>query len=378
MLVYLAFSVIFLGLNITLYVLRKRIPDYNKTVLILNGLFLIIVSGLRSMYVGTDAANYGNIFRSFGKASLTADFSNTSIDSFYFYRVICWIVYNLFGGNYQVMLFVSAAIIIYGFFKYLYYYSDNCQASVFYMITLYYFFTFWNITRQGMAIAFFLLAVIEFDKKKYVNFGLLMVMAVLTHNVVIVMAVYFIFKKIKWNKSLFAVYSLALVAATLMIPVLFNLFVRIFPRYSIYSSVLSGNTSSFGGEAQGRKVVLSLAFLVFIIVALILINKNDFDGIKCDKDDISVTRESLWVISAMVMIEIVLGILFSRNTFYLRIQSFFSPLSIVLIPAVAERCMKKWRTIIYIATNAVFLLTLIIRLSGNESEVYPYEFFWQR
>lgn len=373
MITYLVFGVILVLLNIFLYYTGFS----DKVKLTLNALFLIAISGLRSINIGADVENYGNIFRIFGTLPLTSDVSDIYED-YPFYRIICKAVYLISNGSYQFMLCISAIIIIYGVFKFIYYYSDNCTASVFYYITLYYFFFSWNGVRQSIAMSFFFLAVIAFDEKKYIKFAVLSLFTIFTHNVAVLMYIYLIIKKIKWNKILFLVYSVFLFLAMSLLPELINLFMRIFPRYAVYSSVLYGDISVFGGNARGRKIVLSIIFLLFIALALLIIKSNDFDGTAQNNGSkIAVKRESLWTVSAVTMIEIVIGIMFSTNTFYLRAQTFFSIFSILLLPAVIERIDKKWRTLIYMGTNMLFMVTAVIRMTGGESVVYPYEFFWQ-
>lgn len=373
MITYLVFGIILILLNIFLYYTGFS----DKAKLTLNALFLIAISGLRSINIGADVENYGNIFRIFGTFPLTSNVSDI-YKGYPFYRILCKTVYLIFNGNYQFMMCISAIIIIYGVFKFIYYYSDNCTASLFYYITLYYFFFSWNGVRQSIAMSLFFLSVIAFDEKKYIKFALLFLFTIFTHNVAILMYIYLILKKIKWNKILLSAYSVFLFLAMSLLPELINLFISVFPRYAIYSNVLYGDISIFGGNARGRKIILSIIFLLFIAIALLIIKSNDFDSTAQNSNSqITVKRESLWTVSAITMIEIVIGIMFSTNTFYLRIQTFFSIFSILLLPAVIERIDKKWRTLIYIGTNMLFLFTAVIRMTGGESAVYPYEFFWQ-
>ena len=374
MIIYLISAVFFIAVNIMLYIFKCS----DKAKLSVNGVMLVIFSGLRSINIGTDVRNYGNIFNTFGRLPLSSDVSK-SIDGFPVYRLMCKLIYVIFDGNYQVMLVVSAAIIIYGLFKFIYRYSDNCTASVFYYITLFYFFIAWNIVRQSIAMSLFLLAFISFEEKKYVKCIILGLLASGIHSIALIMFIAFVLTKIRWNKSIFAVYSLCIVLAMSLVPYMMNIFIRIFPRYAMYSNVLSGDISAFGGVAKGRKIVLSIIFLAFIILYF-LINRSPVKAIENSENELSEeknVKDYFWLWASLTMIEIIIGILFSTNTFYGRLQILFSIYSIMLLPTIIERVGKKYRTIIYILTNILFAATTVIRLLGNEADVYPYEFFWQ-
>ena len=372
-----SFAVIIL-IYIFLKWLSPYIRDFDKAFLTAEGGFLVILSGLRSCNVGTDVMNYKYIFETFGAAPLTAEIA-VNISGMTGYRLLSKAVYVLSRGSYQVMLFVSAAIIIYGIFKFIYFYSDNCAASFFYYISLYYFFFSWNGVRQSMAMSLCLLAICSLDLKRYKRAMLYAVMSVAMHNVVIIMFIYLLLRKIKWNRIVFLIYSAALTAAMLFSEKLIILFCYIFPRYSIYlNKLLMGDISTFGGETGGRKIVLSIAFLMFIILAFSLFKKEMFlppDG-NAEEGCAERHREDLWTFMSVTMIEIIIGILYPTNSFYLRIQTFFSFFSIFLLPAVVQRFDRKSRWIIYLLSAVLFFITTVMRMRLNHSGVYPYEFFF--
>ena len=354
----------------------KKTEQFNKYFLIIIGCFTIILSGMRSVNVGTDVLTYKKIFEQFGETSLFEDVQS-NISGFWGYRLLCKIVYIISGGNYQIMLLVSAIIIIYGFFKFIYYYSDNCAASVFYFISLYYLFSTWNIVRQSIAIAFFFLSVCTFDKKHYKRFVLYAILSISVHNIVALLYIYYLIRLINWNKIRFIVYSLSLTVVLFSVRYIIDIFCRIFPRYSMYLSTLSGNDIvSFSGESRGRGIVISITFLLFIIIALILFKDNMFVSIKDNKKGSIVKNNSIWIFMCLVMIEVIIGILFSKNTFYLRVQSLFSIFSIILLPAIIERFNIKFRGMTYVLSITAFLFTAIIKLQSNNCGVNPYEFFF--
>ncbi|MCI7766515.1 MAG: EpsG family protein [Oscillospiraceae bacterium] len=380
MAVYAISLAVIIFIFIFLKVLSPYIRDFDKTFLVAEGSFLVILSGLRSCNVGTDVLAYKYIFETFGASSLTAEVTG-SFSQLTGYRLLCRAVYSLSGGNYQVMLLISAAIIIYGFFKFIYYYSDNCAASFFYYISLYYFFFSWNAVRQSMAMSVCLLAICSLDMKRYKRALLYAVLSVAMHNVVIIIYIYLLLRKIKWNRIIFLIYTAALAVAMLFTENIIMIFCRIFPRYTIYlNKLLIGDYSTFGGETGGRKIILSIAFLMFILIAFCFFKDEMFqplsDGRKIE--GVQLHMENLWTFMAAAMIEVIIGILYSTNSFYLRVQTVFSVFSVFLLPAVVQRFdrNKDSRSAIYVISVILFFITTGVRMKLNHSGIYPYEFFF--
>ena len=147
MIVYFVFAVLLIANNLFMYFFKVS----KKRIIITNAVLLILISSLRSVNIGTDTVAYSGMFEYFGELPLNAPIAS-HLEGFFGYRVICKIVYFISGGNYQIMLFVCSVIIIYGLFKYIYYYSDNATASIFYYITLFFFKSRNNETSPGLMI----------------------------------------------------------------------------------------------------------------------------------------------------------------------------------------------------------------------------------
>lgn len=370
---YVVFLVLWLCLNIAMAALHRS----EKFFLVVNGIFLVLIAGLRGIHIGRDVENYGRLFATYGRMSLQGLFAmrnNVSPG----YVLLAKLVYILTGGNYQIMLFVCAAIIIYGIFKFAYCYSPNAVASVFYFVTLFYYFEGFNVVRQWVAVSIVLLGLIALDEHRYYKFLVFSVSAILVHNSAIITFIpYLVFRKISWNKALFGIYSAVLIIGMSAFPILIRLFIRIFPQYSSYTFILEGGFlgEGFGGETRGRRTVLSISFLLALVFALVLISEKLLSP-EAGFANKPGMKNMFWLSAAMVMAEIVIGCFFPRNSFYVRIQSFFSVFSIILLPTIFERLTKKWRLLVYIVTNMGFLAATAIKLVQS-SGMYPYQFFWQ-
>lgn len=381
--IYIVFLIIWLSVNSFMAVKHCR----EKTMLIVNGIFLVTIAGLRGINIGRDVKSYGAVFATSGKLSYLDIITKSSAylnmvtkssDGMLGYRLLAKTIYMLTGGSYQFMLFVSSAITVYGVLKFAYRYSPNAVASVFYFVTICYYFESLNLVRQWIAISLVLLSIIAYDEHKYLKLICLSVSAVLVHNMVIITLVpLFAFRLIKWNKMLFCIYTIGLIVLMISIPYFIRLFISLFPRYSMYAFVLNEGYAGqgFGGVARGRRAILSAIFLLIIIFAIIQLKEStlSMDSGYPHKPAI---RNWFWTFASMVMIEIVIGIMFYNNIFYGRIQTLFSFFTIFMIPTVIERLKKKWRLLAYIGTNMVFLLSTVIKMFPV-SDISPYQFFWQ-
>ena len=371
---YIVFFVIWLSVNFFMAVK----PCKEKTILIVNGIFLVTIAGLRGIHIGADVKNYSRIFTESGRMTFADMRADTH--SMLGYRVLAKVVYVLTGGNYQVMLFVCAAIIIYGFFKFAYRYSPNSTASVFYFVTLFYYFESFNTVRQWIAVAIILLSIIALDEHKLWKFLVLAIISISIHNsAVITLIPYLVIRKVNWNKGLFGIYTVAMLLAMGLFPYLIRLFMQVFSRYATYTSILESGFvgQGFGGEARGRRMVLSVAFLAVILFALMMLSERELAPSAGFKNKPGMSN-LFWISAAMVMIEVIIGMVYAHNSFYIRIQSFFSFFSIILLPLVFERITKKWRLLVYIGTNMLFLIATAVKIiQSSGGTLYPYQFFWQ-
>ena len=114
-------------------------------------------------------------------------------------------------------------------------------------------------------------------------------------------------------------------------------------------------------------------------LALILSSPKLFGrlGVSPVRCTIRTFSEPLWTFMSLTMIEIVMGIFYFDNSFYIRIQSFFTPFAVLFLPGFIERVNKKWRFWLYLGSNAIFISITSVRLLLLDSGVVPYRFFWQ-
>lgn len=333
--------------------------------LVVSAFLLICLMGLRSVDVATDTRYYSDAFLYFGQNSLFGKVP-INISGMPGYRALSKVVYLIAGGRYQWMLIITSIIIIFGFFRFIYYASENVWLSVFLFIVLYIYFSTWNASRQYLAISIFLNSFIEYRNEKKILSFLLLIFSVLIHPAVIVLAVLFLFCKVKWSKRKLILFFVFVVFSLRLSFYILETIAKYYPRFGyIYSGYLK--TGVYNNlEVKGRRILISFVFLVVILIALLILKPKEFNH----------GFINLWTILALVLIEVAIGIFASKDFVLLRIQSFFSFFSIIMIPNIFnKKSFKKYQRVIELGVIYVFTIPFIVLLLGNNSGVLFYRFF---
>ena len=92
------------------FFIKRNIEKSKKLFLYLSGFFLILITGIRNITVGTDVKNYSSIFEVFGISTLLDEIPS-NFNGMFGYRILCRIVFILTNGNYQIMLLISGIIL---------------------------------------------------------------------------------------------------------------------------------------------------------------------------------------------------------------------------------------------------------------------------
>lgn len=314
----------------------------------------IILSGLRHISVGADTYNYkfifersiyqswNNILRNF----LSDLFFNTSeLEPGYtiFEKTI-----QVFTTNYQVFLIIVAAIFTISLAIWIYKYSSQPYLSFLLYSTLFY--SFFAITGIRQTIASSLVIFIGYKyikERKFWYFFAISIIAFTIHKSSIVFfPFYFIANKSitkKYIITMFSIFSVVwLFGKKLYIP--FSLFLG-------YEGVL--DNKHVGGTLV-YTIMISLVFLTSILLRRQVIHNNKF---------------SRHYINA-IFIATIFTILTWQNQAFMRIQQYYSPFLMLLIPDIVSSFKKNDRFLIYCFITSILIL-LFIRNNPQ------YIFFWQ-
>lgn len=325
---------------------------------------LFFLMAFRASSVGMDTANYARMYTMIGRAPFATAITGIIVSA-PVYCFICKVTY-LICHDPQAISVVSAAIICCCFAAFLYHFSENVMGSVYCFITLWFFSSSMNITRQYMAVALIALAYVTADEKRWIITIMLALLSIGIHNTAL-LAVPFLFLKqdhISLGKLLGTI-VMGLIAI-LVIRFLFNTiavgFARIFPRYSMYFGAAS---HSFNDEGQGDNILLNVFYLAFIALSTLVFLMD------ASEDDIESSR-NIAKLLPMSMMGIVMGFVSSSNLALGRARVFYLTTMCCLIPNVINRV--KHRELFSVACYAVMLIPYYISIDRNISSVVPYVF----
>lgn len=153
----------FLLLSIILLVLGFSFKK-NKVLLLATFIVLFIISGFRSISVGTDTENYLMLF--------TRIQNGIEIRTELLWGELSKLVV-FFGGNFDSMVQASTLLVLLPVYISVKKYSINPLMSIFFYYTLYFYFTSMNITRQMIAVSLVLFActfLLKNEKRWFVLF----------------------------------------------------------------------------------------------------------------------------------------------------------------------------------------------------------------
>lgn len=365
MLFYIIFTIVVICMTAIFKIgVQNNKANSERIYIIFMGILFSFFMGARSYEVGKDTIAYQRIFLTLGATPLTNELP-LSISGYPIYRLLCKFVYEILNGDYRVFLLTVAIITIAGILYFIKRYSTDIYFTILLFLLYYMYFNSWNASRQYLALAFSLIAVIFADKKKIWISVLFMVFAIFTHNTIAIMLSFYVIYFIKWNKRRVMMCMLAIIAVFSFSDIIVTI-LRFFPRYQeLYlKAFVSGDMRLFGGIAQGRKVIVSVLFLMVGVMCYF---------IRCKK----IYMPMEWVILLFTCMELFIGIFFKNNSMILRLQMYFSPYLIVFITNVIEdsrfsKINKKW---IKLAILTVMLVPYFIQISENFAGINPYSWF---
>jgi len=206
---------------------------------------MVLVAGVRSRHVGTDASYYVEMFN---RTSRLDDVVSTPLEPGYF--ILCWLAHAV-SDNYLSIFTLVALVTTVCFAWVIHRYSVDQTVSFFVLLVGGYYSVAFNGFRQGLANAVFCLAIGAVFRKNFILYASCVAAAMVFHkSAIIALPLYFlIIRKNDLNLNLF------IMGLGIFSVYFFGLFVNlgetIDPRYAQYGEAVD----------EGRGLV-SLAFIV--------------------------------------------------------------------------------------------------------------------
>ncbi len=342
-----------------------------RIILLLSFVDLFLLMAVRAETVGKDIYIYREKFRIIARADTWKEITET-VEGAPVYGILCKIV-SLFG-DYRLMLIITAFIITGSVALYIYYFSDNAVVSVYCYVTLFFYLHTYNLSRQFLAVALFLLALCCRKKKVFVLSIVFFLLAAGIHNLTVIALPLLIIDQNKIITKKFYMYMAVTSAAVLLFSIGFTkiigVFSVLFPRYQVY---LQGGEFSVYNKSGGSVMFLALFYFLVAIMAVIL-QSNILKGINIEDVECSHLRYLTIAVTAGAL----MGILSGSFEAMSRALYFYQIHSICLIPNAFGK-FRRYRFYypVYFALLLILLAPFIVCLIKNFGEVVPYIPMWK-
>ena len=348
MLITIAYTIFIyiLGINTNMNDKKAR-----RRYLILSGIILVLISGLRSYYIGSgDTSRYAMMFEEDVRMSFQQILDSGIKDPFYhiFSKALTFVV----GNNFQAILTIFAIIFITAYSNLVQKESPDLLLSYIVFFSMGFYSFSMHGVRQGLAIAFVMLAYFPLKEKKLLLFLTLVFIAACFHKSAAIFVVAYPFCKLGFSKKTAFLY-LALIV------------VLMFYGDSLirgFASEVSAYDERFADYAVTTKSLTYAGFIqLSLYFILVLINLNRFR----EKDPDASTLITLLVLAIIFQVFAV----FIAEMF--RVAMYFSSFLLILVPRLLRTYpLSNQKTV----TRILSVLLLIYFY------MYPYkleyDFFW--
>ena len=317
----LAMLTLVLGVAIKPSASDQRKKAYVVTVFAL----LICLAALRSQTVGIDTKQFASAYARIGTEGWAAFGLERYEPGF---TAMCLFL-NLFSDNYQLLLVVTAVLIYAPIGAMVRRYSVNAVLSCFLFITLNLFTGYMNVMRQGLSVAFILLAGFALMKGKKGTFVLLILVASLFHVYALAAMVLWPLSRVGFGKRCLLGYALAFLVGVFGINLVIEFSQLLLRRQEIYDAAFMGS-NYFGAVIQFAFAgVISLITINYLHV----LNKGAPVG---GREGLAFYQHSLMLWTFFMLLGIQIEV-FSRLAYYFQIFAIFAIPLALTAPSAKER-----------------------------------------
>ena len=323
---------------------------------------------MRSMYVGADTKQYVTIFQQISRIDLRnlftsqlyawGGYSMTFESGYLLYNKVI----SFFGDNGQLITIVNSVLIIVLLAAVVKKWSQIPVLSYWLYLTLGFFQTHMNMSRNAIGIFLAYIGFQFIEKKRPVLYSIIIFVASLFHrSVLLLLPVYWLVNYIGLNHKRVIQLLIAFIVFGLFFTSIRPVLLRVVPlRFQRY---FLGSTSRFDGLLVGAVQLFLVAFVY------IMVHPRKRDTLLND------TSLGCW----MFLVEILFFAVGMDLSYGTRMAAVFSPFIIVFLPSMISKGIQtqKQRTTLTALLMFITGVQYIIRLSiNNIGSTQPYEFFW--
>ena len=348
-----------------------------------DNLFLVVallhfglLSALRNVNVGTDTLHYARGYVALGRYGHLVNHAMNSSKLFLEYMRLGSIFIKSEIG-YMIFSTIPTIICVYILVKY---YSFDYYSSIFVYIFSYFYFGAMNTARQYMAITMTFLSFHFFNQKKYISSVFFYLLAVSIHSAAFPFFMYFIIKLIRWNEKKIMIFSIVLVSSLSLIPVFFDVMIKIWPSYAwLRKALFSAKLTSGGRQSLVYGAYSLMAFLGMLYSILYSDNKFRITEFQCSSDiQMKIKndeRQIQFSLMALVVMACTIFFFFPRVIIYSRVAMTFFAYSIILLPNALASLQGRTKLVKYVVLAPLVLFTYL-QLSQGYANVNNYSFFY--
>ena len=269
---------------------------------------------------------------------------------------------------------VIAFIILFSVAFYIYHFSENVVISTYCFVVLFFYLHTYNISRQFLAIALYLLSLCFRKERKFILCVIFFLLALGVHSTAFIVLPSLLLNRDQITSKKFAIYMLVASIGVFLYFISFdriiNLFVSIFPRYQFY---LQSGRFNVLNESSGSVIFLSLFYLLVVALAVI-IQSNKLSDVSLNFKD----KSHLRFLIIFVWFGALMGTFGGGNEALTRVLYFYQIHIICLIPNTFSK-LRRFRFYypLYYGLMMILLVPFTIPLSRNFGGVVPYITVWQ-
>lgn len=343
--------------------------------IIFSFLILFVVSALRKYTIGIDLKLiYARDFTLMAKTSWEKlDVFRYEVGYTYFCKLISYI-----SSNPQCLIVITSFIINFSVCRFIYRNSDNVKMSLAIYICFNIFFMYMNVLRQALAISIILFGMEFFKEKKYIKFGITVVIASLFHTSAILCLFFIVMDKIKFRR-LDIIGSIVIYLGSLVFyNYIFSFVTSVLGKYDGYVDKTSQNVGFFNFYSFFN-IFMILVMCILIYYQLIYKKK------KLDKNCDDKSNELKSGFSGSLIMQFSIYALIFQSTVLTmnilsRMRHYFFFMLIIGVPKAVNSASKKYKQLLSLGVYTLLLIFFVwtsLKTSNTQFGTIPYEFFWR-
>ena len=261
------------------FILNKKNNKSKKIFLSLNFFMMWLVSTFRNILIGTDTANYIDIFNTSGRYSIkTLLYHSIAFEEIVPKQFILLNkVLHIFGSSQIIILSFFSTVTFYFFAKAIYNISDNVLLTTYLFQTLYYFAYSLNASRQiaALSVSMYAFSIYIMKNKKMKSILLIVLSSFFLHPTSIVYFIIFPIRYLSRRPSFLSGLSILSIISSFFVKNYMYLLFALFPSFSRYQFNRFGQGIQFKGQIIIWVIEVLLIFYLLRLIKEESINLNE-------------------------------------------------------------------------------------------------------